>query len=124
LSIIQRHFRASAEEGRAVRNRATSKSTVEPPAFDLTFDKARISYPTIATGGSESCWAPMWRWWSLQRDFCLTPIGFVRGPSITANQSRRRTYSPAKMARTPIEITKMTVAQIQSRTTNKTPAAV
>jgi hypothetical protein len=43
LSITQHHFRASAEEDRAVSNIAASKSTAEPPAFDLTFDKGWIS---------------------------------------------------------------------------------
>jgi hypothetical protein len=44
LSITQHHFRASAEEDRAVSNIAASKSTAEPPAFDLTFDKGWISF--------------------------------------------------------------------------------
>jgi hypothetical protein len=62
LSTTQHHFRASAEEDRAVRNIAATKSTAEPPAFDLTFDKAGSPFITIATGGSESSWAVMWRW--------------------------------------------------------------
>jgi hypothetical protein len=44
LSITQHHFRASAEEDPAVSNIAASKSTAEPPAFDLTFDKGWISF--------------------------------------------------------------------------------
>jgi hypothetical protein len=44
LSITQHHFRASTEEDRAVRNIAASKSTAEPPAFDLTFDNGWISF--------------------------------------------------------------------------------
>jgi hypothetical protein len=53
LSITQHHFRASAEEDWAVRNIAASKSTAEPPAFDLTFDKGWIPSITTATEGSE-----------------------------------------------------------------------
>jgi len=44
LSTTQHHFRASAEEDRAVRNIAATKSTAEAPAFDLTFDKGWISF--------------------------------------------------------------------------------
>jgi hypothetical protein len=49
LSTTQHHFRASAEEDRAVRNIAATKSTAEAPAFDLTFDKGWISFHHIAT---------------------------------------------------------------------------
>jgi hypothetical protein len=34
----------SAEADRPARNIAASKSTAEPPAFDLTFDKGWISF--------------------------------------------------------------------------------
>jgi hypothetical protein len=44
LSTTQRQFRISAEEDRAVRNIAESKSTAELPAFDLTFDKGWFSF--------------------------------------------------------------------------------
>jgi hypothetical protein len=44
LSVTQRHFCVSAEEDRALRNIAASKSTAEPPAFDLTLDKGWISF--------------------------------------------------------------------------------